>query len=186
MFQLIVHGRGGQGAKTLAMLLAEAAIASGKYAQAYPEFGPERTGAPVRAFLRVDNAPIITREPVLKPDMVVVLDESLLAGDGAALISNSSSVLINSSKSPAEFIKLFEDHHEYAGKVYVIDARSIVTKYQTKVHFSAPLIGRIMKITELLSLEEIVKVYRKKFAEKLGEDVINDTVTAIEDGYVEP
>ena len=186
MFQLIVHGRGGQGAKTLAMLLAEAAIASGKYAQAYPEFGPERTGAPVRAFLRVDSAPIITREPIVKPDMVVILDESLLAGDNTVSVGKSSSVLINSNKSPAEFVKVFEDRYEYGGKVYVVDTRSIVTKYQTKVHFSAPLIGRIMKITELLSLEEITKVYRKKFAEKLGEDVIDDTVTAIEDGYAEP
>ena len=184
MFQLVIHGRGGQGAKTMAMILAQAVIESGGYAQAYPEFGPERTGAPVYAFLRVDSSKIITKEPVRNPDVVVVLDDSLLSAGGIlSYLSRGPALIVNSTQNTQELLHIFTTEEDYQGKLYAVDATDIIAGYKNKVHPTAPIIGRLLKITELMPLDDVFKIFQKKFIDKLGEEVIEDTLKAMEEGY---
>lgn len=184
MFQLIVYGRGGQGAKTLAMLLAESAIEAGKYAEAYPDFGPERTGAPIRAFFRVDSSNFTTREPIVNPDAVVILDDSLLfSKNEGPSIAKAPVIVVNSSKDKVEIEKALLEKGVRFDKIHVINAQELTSGYQNKVHFSAPVIGRIIKVTEAVSLDDVKKAYSRKFSGKLGDAVIEETLAALEEGY---
>jgi len=184
MFQLIVYGRGGQGAKTLAMLLAESAIEAGKYAEAYPDFGPERTGAPIRAFLRVDSRNFTTREPIVRPDAVVVLDDSLIAGKNEGTpIASAPVLIVNSGKDKSEIENALLEKGVHFDKVHTLNALEVISSYQNKIHFSAPIIGRIIKITEAVPLDDIKKVYAQKFSGKLGEAVVEETMAALDEGY---
>ncbi len=185
MFQAIIHGRGGQGAKTMAQLLAEAAIKSGRFAQAYPEFGPERTGAPVRAFLRISAEPILTKQPIADPSLIVVLDESLLFLPQT--LENHSKeketiLLINTAKEESEIRKELRKK-SFLGRVYTVDAKEIAFNLGERVHFSAPVMGRIVKLTEQISLSDLKRHYEKKFTQKLGEDLLENNLKAMEEGY---
>lgn len=184
MFQVVIHGRGGQGAKTMAMILAQATIEAGGYAQAYPEFGPERTGAPVYAFLRVDSNKIITKEPVRNPDTVVVFDDSLLSEEGILnYLSHGPALIVNSTQDAQELLHIFTTKEDYQGKLYVVDATEIIAGYKNKIHPTAPIIGRLLKITELMPLKDVFKIFQKKFMGKLEEGAIEDTLKAMEEGY---
>ncbi|MCX7705922.1 MAG: 2-oxoacid:acceptor oxidoreductase family protein, partial [bacterium] len=123
MFEIRWHGRGGQGAKTAALLFGDAACSTGKYVQAFPEYGPERMGAPVVSFNRISSKPIRTHGPILNPDVVVVLDVSLI--DQVDVISGlnpeSGTILLNSSKEPEEFAKKLN----FKGQICTVDASKI-------------------------------------------------------------
>jgi pyruvate ferredoxin oxidoreductase gamma subunit len=184
MFQLVIHGRGGQGAKTMAMILAQAVIESGEYAQAYPEFGPERTGAPVCSFLRVSSQKIITREPIRKPEAVVILDDFLFSSqDVQNYLKNCPFLVVNSSKSVPELLNDFPKGKKCSKKINSVDAFEIIADFKNKVHPTIPLIGRLIKVTEFILLEDIAKTIRKKFVNKIGEEAIEDTLKALEAGY---
>ncbi|MEA3273689.1 MAG: 2-oxoacid:acceptor oxidoreductase family protein [Patescibacteria group bacterium] len=184
MFQLVIHGRGGQGAKTMAMVLAQAVIEAGSYAQAYPEFGPERTGAPVYAFLRVASNKIITKEPVRNPNAVVILDDSLLSEEGILnYLAHGPALIVNSTQNSQELLPVFTTEDEYRGKLYVVDAAEIIAGYKNKIHPTAPIIGRLLKITGVMPLDDVFKVFQKRFTGKVGEEVVEDTFKAMEEGY---
>lgn len=123
MTEIRWHGRGGQGAKTACLLLADAAFASGKYVQGFPEYGPERMGAPITAYNRISDAPCTIHSNIYKPDYVVVVDESLLTSvDVTAGLNPDGAIVINSPKSVEELRPLLRG---YPGKVYAVDARRI-------------------------------------------------------------
>jgi pyruvate ferredoxin oxidoreductase gamma subunit len=184
MLQIIIHGRGGQGAKTFSTLLAEAAILSGKFAQAFPDYGPERTGAPVRAYLRVDGDEILAKEPIVNPDLVVVLDETLLTNQSVKkTLMGEPDILINTNKERNEIQDILKKEVGYEGKPYVIDANDYVDGGTVRVHFSAPIFGKLFKINEFIPLEDFKNVYVKKFEKKLGEEIIVATLKTIDRGY---
>ena len=117
------HGRGGQGAKTASLLLADAAFNTGKYIQGFPEYGPERMGAPITAYNRISDEPITIHSNIYEPDFVVVVDDTLLeAVDVTAGLKPDGAIVINSTKTPDEVRGLLKG---YQGKVCTIDARTI-------------------------------------------------------------
>ncbi|MBI4812804.1 pyruvate ferredoxin oxidoreductase subunit gamma [Candidatus Falkowbacteria bacterium] len=178
MHQIRIHGRGGQGVVTAAELIAIAAFKEGKQAQAFPAFGVERTGAPIEAFARIDEKPIRTREQVNSPDILIVLDPSLLNTDiirrGA---TKNTIVIINSSKSESEIKKILPFK-----KIYTVDATKIALEIIGRNIVNTTILGAFARATGLVGLESLKYAIREKFASK-GEMVIEKNIKAIERAY---
>lgn len=167
MIEIRIHGRGGQGAVTSAELIATAAIFQGKYAQAFPSFGPERRGAPVQAFARIDDKPIRTREKIYEPDVVLVLDPTLpkLVKVTQGL-KPSGIVILNSSLSEQEIRKILDN---YKGKVALVDATKIAIEELGLPITNTTMLGAFIKATNLIEvpyMEEALKERFRGLAEK--------------------
>jgi pyruvate ferredoxin oxidoreductase gamma subunit len=161
MIEVRVHGRGGQGAVTAVTLLAKAAGAEDKHSQAFPAFGPERRGAPVKAFCRISEKPITTRAQVYSPDYVVVLDSSLLfLPEVSEGLKDSSVVIVNSSK---------DEGFELANKVHYFDATGLAMKLMGKDIVNTAMLGVFAKLSGLVGLESILKALEEVFPGKLLE-----------------
>lgn len=180
MFEVRFHGRGGQGAKSASQFLVEAAVFEGKCIQAYPDYGPERSGAPVRTYARIDNKPIITHEPVIEPAAVVILDESLIQVQDMCEGLNRSCVLIINSKKPASD---FKKKLKFAGKIYTIDASLIALKLINRDSPNTTLLGSLVKATGVVKLESVKKAVRDGFLKKLGKSATEHNVQCVEQGY---
>ena len=162
------HGRGGQGAKTASLLLADAAFNTGKYVQGFPEYGPERMGAPITAYNRISAARRTVHSNIYEPDYVVVVDETLLSAvDVTAGLKKEGAIVINSSKSPAELRPLLKG---YEGKVCTIDAGKISEEELGKNFPNTPMLAAIVKVSGVIGLEEFIQdmegSFRHKFASK--------------------
>lgn len=162
------HGRGGQGAKTAALLLAEVAFKTGKNAQGFPEYGPERMGAPITAYDRISNSPIRVHSNIYTPQYVVVVDETLLEiVDVTKGLKEDGAILINTARSKEEIIPLLKD---YKGKVYTVDARQIAMDTLGKNFPNTPMLAAIVKVTGVIDddifLNEMEISFKHKFAKK--------------------
>ena len=162
------HGRGGQGAKTASLLLADAAFNTGKYVQGFPEYGPERMGAPITAYNRLSNEPIRVHSNIYEPDYVVVVDETLLSAvDVTAGLKKEGAIVINSSKSPAELRPLLKG---YEGRVCTIDAGKISEEELGKNFPNTPMLAAIVRVSGVIGEEEFIKdmegSFKHKFASK--------------------
>lgn len=152
MIEIRFHGRGGQGAVTSAELMALAAIAEGKYAQAFPSFGPERRGAPVQAFLRLSDTPIKLREKIYEPDVVVVLDPSLLAtANVKAGLKAGGTLVANSAKA----VSAVRGECGYSGRTAVADASKIAEEELGVPITNTTMLGAVMKAVGLIKPESI-------------------------------
>ena len=179
------HGRGGQGAKTAALLMGEAMLAAGKYIQAFPEYGPERTGAPVASYNRIAEGPIYIHCQVTDPDVVVVLDPTLMGTvDVTAGLSEDGKIIINTGDSPAQLrlaMKLRGRH------VYTVNASKIAQETIGRDIPNTPMLGAMARVTGLLSLEHLLSDTKtrleKKFRGKPA--IIEGNVRAIERAYNE-
>ena len=177
------HGRGGQGTKTAAQLVAQVALEEGRYSQGFPEYGPERMGAPIRGFTRISNRPIRQHCPIERPDVVVVLDETLLALPAVADATSDDTVfVINTTAPPAE---IREKLGRPGAKVYCIDATGISLDEIGRPIPNTPMIGALIKATECISLDAIKQDVEKKFMKKFGERVVQGNIRAIERAYEE-
>ncbi len=160
MLEIRWHGRGGQGAVTSVELLALSAIEEGKYAQGFPSFGPERRGAPVTAFNRIDDKQIKIRSGIYHPDVVVVLDESLVAlVDVAEGLKQEGILLVNSTKSLAEIKK--ETH--FGGKIATCDATGIAWKELGVPITNTTMLGALVKLTGTVKLESLDGPIQERF-----------------------
>ena len=162
------HGRGGQGAKTAALLLADAAFSSGKYVQGFPEYGPERMGAPITAYNRISSEKITVHSNIYDPDYVVVVDESLLSSvDCTKGLSPEGAIIINSSKTPDELRPHLKG---YTGKVCTIDAGRISEETIGKNFPNTPMLAAVVKVSGVVDAEEFLKdmegSFKHKFATK--------------------
>lgn len=162
------HGRGGQGAKTACLLLADAAFSSGKYVQGFPEYGPERMGAPITAYNRISDERCTVHSNIYNPDYVVVVDESLLeCVDVTAGLSSEGAIIINTDKSPADLRPLLNG---YAGKVCTIDARAISEETLGKNFPNTPMLAAAVKVSGVVDPDRFVHdmeaSFRHKFATK--------------------
>jgi pyruvate ferredoxin oxidoreductase gamma subunit len=162
------HGRGGQGAKTAALLLADVAFKTGKYVQGFPEYGPERMGAPITAFNRISDKAIRVHSHIYQPDFVVVVDETLLASvDVTAGLKESGAVIINSARPQTEILPLLKG---YKGEVYVIDARRISLAALGNYFPNSPMLAAAVAISGIMErdqfFEEMESSYQHKFATK--------------------
>jgi pyruvate ferredoxin oxidoreductase gamma subunit len=170
MFEIRLHGRGGQGVVTGAELLSVAAFDEGKYAQATPSFGSERMGAPVVSFCRVDDRAIRLREPILEPDAVIIQDPTLLHSiDVFSGLNPEGYILINSTRSfaelgIAEFVKSFPPHH-----VCDIGATDLAMKHVGRPVPNAALLGGFAAITKLIAFDSVAKAIREKFPGPIGD-----------------
>lgn len=173
------HGRGGQGAWTASELLARAAIYEGKYVQSFPEFGPERMGAPVAAFTRVSSEPIKIHCAVYNPDVVAVLDPTLLkavpVADG---LSEEGMIIVNSKDSPSEIRKLLKTNK---GKVWAVPATEIAIKILGMPITNTAMLGTVARVTGIVSLESIEKVVKERFRK----DVAEKNFAVIKEAYEE-
>lgn len=161
MIEIRFHGRGGQGAVTIAELLASAAVSEGKYAQSFPSFGPERRGAPVVAFSRVDDKQIKTRFGVYEPDVAVVLDAGLLKiGDVTSGLKKGGILVVNSAKSPDELKKEFNLQDV---KVATVDATRIANEELGRPITNTTMLGAMVKVTGVIRPESIEEPLRSRF-----------------------
>jgi pyruvate ferredoxin oxidoreductase gamma subunit len=168
MLEIRFHGRGGQGAVTSVELVALAAISGGRYAQAFPSFGPERRGAPVLAFLRLSDEPIKIRADIKQPDVVIVLDPSLLRiVKVTAGLKDGGTVIVNTKKSLAEIKQNLDDKYRIA----VVDASSIALKTLGVPITNTTMIGALLKATEIITLESLTEPLKHRFGLQADKNV---------------
>lgn len=179
-YEIIIHGRGGQGAKTTAEILVQAAIRKGKFVQAFPNFGPERTGAPMRAFVRISNEPIRTREPVVDPDCVLVLDETIAdVIDVTGNVTGTEALIINSKKEKRELASKLK----FDGNLIPIDASGMSQEIIGENRPNTVILGRFSFATEIVGLEDIIHVFREKYEKKIGKEKTDKNIKAIEKAF---
>lgn len=179
------HGRGGQGAKTVALLFADAALSEGKYIQAFPEYGPERTGAPVQSFNRISEEPITIHCHAKNPNVVVVLDPTLIGPvDVTAGLTPDGIVIVNTPLPASEMKKKIEMNGR---KLYTLDASAIARETIGRDIPNTPMLGALVKISGLLSYETLTEDTRKKLEKKFKNkpEVIEGNLKAIERAYNE-
>jgi pyruvate ferredoxin oxidoreductase gamma subunit len=186
MLEIRWHGRGGQGAVTASKVLAEAAMEEGKQIQAFPEYGSERQGAPIKAFTRISDKPITVHSQVTNPEVVVVLDPTLLGlVDVTEGMSNHGILVINTDEDP----KSIRDKMKLQGrKVFTVDATGISIKHLGKAIPNTPMIGALVKAIHdfmPLSIENIAADFAKKFTGKFHPDIVKGNVEAIKEAYGE-
>lgn len=162
------HGRGGQGAKTAALLLADVAFQAGKQVQGFPEYGPERMGAPITAYDRISDQKIRVHSNIYEPDFVAVVDDTLLhAVDVTAGLKEDGAILINTQKSQEEILPLLKG---YKGKVYLLDAHDVCMKTLGKYFPNTPMLAAMVKISEVMEIDvflrEMESSLKHKFARK--------------------
>lgn len=179
------HGRGGQGAKTAALLLADVAFKTGQNVQGFPEYGPERMGAPITAYNRISSDKIRVHSNIYHPDYVVVVDETLLDSvNVTAGLKESGAILINTAKEADEIMKHLNG---YKGQVYTIDARKISVENLGKNFPNSPMLAAIVAVSGVMPREEFISEmgasYEHKFAKK--PEVIEGNMKALETAYDE-
>ena len=174
------HGRGGQGAKTASLLLADAAFNTGKYIQGFPEYGPERMGAPITAYNRISNKPITIHSNIYEPEYVVVVDDTLLESvDVTSGLKENGGIVINTTKD-ADYIK--SKLGNYTGKIYTIDARKISIDALGKYFPNTPMLAAIVKISGIMTDEELLQDMQSSFKHKFAKkpEVIEGNMKALE------
>ena len=162
------HGRGGQGAKTACLLLADAAFSSGKYVQGFPEYGPERMGAPITAYNRISDTRCTVHSNIYDPDYVVVVDESLIASvDVTKGLNPEGAIIVNTPRTPAE---IRAELGGYTGRVCTIDARRISEEVLGNNFPNTPMLATAVKVSGVVEPEQFIAnmeaSFRHKFATK--------------------
>lgn len=185
MFEVRWHGRGGQGAKTAALLFGDAALATGKYIQAFPEYGPERMGAPVQSFNRISSQPIRLHSGIENPDVVLVLDVTLVGQVDVAkgLDPEKGALIVNTPLSPGEM----KAQLGYGGRVCTVDASAISKETIGRNIPNTPMIGALVKVTGMLQLDALLEDTKKKLEVKFRNrpEVVEGNLEAIKRAYNE-
>lgn len=179
------HGRGGQGAKTASLLLADAAFNTGKYIQGFPEYGPERMGAPITAYNRISSSPIRLHSNIYEPDYVVVVDDTLLETvDVTSGLKTTGAIVINTTKDIESIRPLLKG---YTGKIYTIDARKISEECLGKYFPNTPMLAAIVKVSNIMTEEEFLNDMKSSFKHKFAKkpDVIEGNMKALEMALIE-
>ncbi|MGM9947161.1 2-oxoacid:acceptor oxidoreductase family protein [Floccifex sp.] len=173
------HGRGGQGAKTAALLLADVAFKTGKHVQGFPEYGPERMGAPITAYNRISDSVIRVHSNIYTPDLVVVVDETLLdAVDVTAGLKEQGSIIINTPKSKEEVIPKLKG---YKGMVYVVDARKISVESLGKYFPNSPMLAATVAVSKVMDKDTFIREMRASYQHKFAKkpEVIDGNMKAL-------
>ncbi|PLX33418.1 MAG: pyruvate synthase [Clostridiales bacterium] len=179
------HGRGGQGAKTASLLLADAAFNTGNYVQGFPEYGPERMGAPITAYNRISSAPLRVHSNIYEPDFVVVVDETLLSTvDVTAGLKAEGAIIINTPKSVDEIKSKIRG---YSGRMFTIDARKISEETLGRNFPNTPMLGAVVKVSGVMEekafLDAMEGSFKHKFATK--PEVISGNMAALKEAMQE-
>lgn len=182
MVEIRWHGRGGQGIVTANEILAGAALLEGKYIKAFPEFGPERMGAPIRAFARISDKPITIHSQVYHPDFVVVVDSTLLGQiDVTEGLKPDGAIIANYSESPEKLKTIIGGNFE----VHTVDATRIAMEEIGRPLANTAMLGALSKITRVVALESVVKELQRKFSGKFTSEVTSKNIRSVERAYNE-
>jgi len=177
------HGRGGQGAKTAALLLADVAFKTGKNVQGFPEYGPERMGAPITAFNRISSDKIRVHSNIYHPDFVVVVDETLLDSvDVTAGLKKEGAIIVNTSKSS----DMIMDHlNGYEGRVFTVDARKISMETLGKNFPNSPMLAATVAVSGVMPREKFITEMRASYEHKFAKkpEVIDGNMQALEKAF---
>jgi pyruvate ferredoxin oxidoreductase gamma subunit len=177
MIEIRWHGRGGQGAKTAAMLLAEAAMDAGKFIQAFPEYGPERAGAPMKSYTRISDQRIDIHCGVSNPQVVVVIDPTLIgAVDVTEGLTQEGVILVNTDKTPGAVREML---HLSGGKVYTVDASKIAMETIGRPLPNTPMMGALVGATSIIEEKALHDKIQDKFGKKLGQKGVNSNIEAV-------
>jgi pyruvate ferredoxin oxidoreductase gamma subunit len=177
------HGRGGQGAKTAALLLADVAFKTGQNVQGFPEYGPERMGAPITAYNRISRDKIRVHSNIYTPDFVVVVDETLLYSvDVTAGLKRNGAIIINTAKSKEEVLPYLKG---YKGKVITVDARSISEETLGKNFPNTPMLAAAVAVSGVMEKHEFINEMKASFQHKFAKkpEVIEGNMKALEMAY---
>ncbi|MDR1028303.1 MAG: 2-oxoacid:acceptor oxidoreductase family protein [Clostridiales Family XIII bacterium] len=183
MIEIRWHGRGGQGAKTAALLLADAAFETGLHVQGFPEYGPERMGAPITAYNRLSDGPIRIHSNIYNPDLVVVVDETLLKSvDVAAGLKDTGKLLVNTNSDPESVLRSFPG---VKGDIWVIDAMDISIRTIGRNLPNTPLLSAVVRLTGIMGEEAFFKNMEKAFGEKFARkrEVIEGNMRAVKEAW---
>ena len=173
------HGRGGQGAKTAALLLADVAFKTGQNVQGFPEYGPERMGAPITAYNRISKQPIRVHSNIYTPDLVVVVDETLLVSvDVTAGLSKDGAIIVNTHKSVEEIKPLLNG---YEGKVFTVDGRKISVAALGKYFPNSPMLAAAVAVSKVMPKEDFIREMRSSYEHKFAKkpEVIDGNMKAL-------
>jgi pyruvate ferredoxin oxidoreductase gamma subunit len=174
-------GRGGQGAVTAAKMLAESALDEGKFIQAFPEFGPERMGAPVRSFTRISSKPIVVHCQIVEPDISVLLDSTLLdVVDITEGVPKNGIIIVNTTDSPEQ---LRQKMGLTDRKIFTVDATGISTKIMGRNVPNTPMVGAVVKVSGAVKLDSVIRNFQQEFSHKFKEEVIRTNIEAIKLAY---
>lgn len=178
------HGRGGQGAKTAALLLADVCFKTGAYVQGFPEYGPERMGAPITAFNRISDKEIRVHSNIYTPDLVVVVDETLLKSvDVTNGLKGDGAIIVNTDKSVDEIRPLLKNHDGsiFSGKVYTLDARKISVEALGKYFPNSPMLAAVVAVSRIMNWDQFIEEMRASYAHKFAKkpEVIDGNMKAL-------
>ncbi len=182
IYQIRIHSRGGQGAKTAAQIIAEASIEEGEFAQAFSEYGPERSGAPMKTFLRLSKKPIMLHSDIRTPDMVVILDPSLLLNiDVTEGLADGGIVIVNTCEKIESLKKKLSKKN---CKIYTVDAKGIAMRIIGRDLPNTAIMGAIIKLVPLIPYEHAIEETKEMFEHKhLNDDLIKKNIEALKEGY---
>lgn len=173
------HGRGGQGAKTAALLLADVCFKTGAYVQGFPEYGPERMGAPITAFNRISPKEIRVHSNIYTPDLVVVVDETLLSSvDVTAGLKEDGAIIVNTARTADEIRPLLGG---YTGRVYTVDARRISIEALGKYFPNTPMLAASVAVSKVMDRDSFIKEMRSSYEHKFAKkpEVIDGNMKAL-------
>ncbi len=176
------HGRAGQGAKSAAQMLAESALDQGKFVQAFPEYGAERTGAPMKAFNRIGDTPVLIRAVIENPDVVVVIDDTLLSPEIVSGLDEEDGILMVNTVRDFEWIRRKTG---FKGKVCKVPATDIALQEIGRGVPNTVMLGALVKVTDVVPLSAIEKRIEKMFLGKFGAEVVDANKRALKRGYEE-
>ncbi len=176
------HGRAGQGAKSAAQMLAESALDQGKFVQAFPEYGAERTGAPMRAFNRIGDSPILVRAVIENPDIVVVIDDTLLSPSIVEGLDEDEGILLVNSVRSFDWIR---KRTNFKGKICKVPATDIALEEIKRGVPNTVMLGALIKITDVVPLSAIEKRIEEMFMNKFGPEIVEANKRALKRGYEE-
>jgi pyruvate ferredoxin oxidoreductase gamma subunit len=182
MIELLFYGRAGEGGKTAAELIADASLEEGKYIQCFPEYGPEREGAPVKAFTRVDSKPIRVHCNIKSPGTAIIINPTLLdCGDVLDIIKKDGVLVVNTEKSPEEIRK----ETGFKGKIATVNATKISIDAFGRSIPNMPMLGALLKATDVVKMESLKKHVFCRFYEKIGEEKTKKNMSVIDTAYDE-
>jgi pyruvate ferredoxin oxidoreductase gamma subunit len=182
VFEIIFVGRGGQGAKTAAEMIARYALKKGKFVQSFPDYGPERKGAPVRAFTRVSDSEIRGCSSEANPDVLVIIDPTLFSLNGTLFnITPKQTVLLNTDQNPDEIKKSLG----IDVKIFTVNASKIALEVMKSPITNTTMLGAFAKVTGFLTLEDLKKEIEEEFGRKLDEEILQKNYLLTERAYNE-
>lgn len=182
MFEVIWQGRGGQGIVTASEILAFSVLKEDKYFQSFPDFGPERMGAPIKAYTRIDVKPINIHSQIYDPDVVVVLDDSLLDSINVVAGLNNKGILIVNTAKPKEEIR---KKTKFEGKIFIIDGNKIALDTIGRPIANICIVGALSKVSGIIKLENLIETIKDIFGKKFTEKTIEGNIASAKRGYNE-